>query len=130
MIWRQQLQKKELSLRSRPSVALVSPTRESAFLTGGVFLSLGALWLLIPPTVFVVGYRQFLDAVMLKRLTDILGTRKLGWTSPRRTGRLAESLDADAAANRHANDGGATVAAPGVGDDADGEREGESLAAE
>ena len=77
---------------------------------------------------FVVGYRQFLDVVMLKSLVDVLGNRELGWTSPRRTGRLAESLRADA--DQNATDGEATVAAPGDADETNGARTSESLTAE
>ncbi|MFB6196194.1 MAG: glycosyltransferase family 2 protein [Haloplanus sp.] len=42
---------------------------------------------------FVLGYRQFLDAVMLKSLKDVVTRQDLGWTSPDRTGRLSSALE-------------------------------------
>ncbi|MFB6211180.1 MAG: glycosyltransferase family 2 protein [Halobacteriales archaeon] len=48
------------------------------------------LRLIVLGPLFVIGYRQFLDVVMLKSLFDVLSNRELSWTSPRRTGRLGE----------------------------------------
>ncbi|WP_424017780.1 glycosyltransferase [Halorientalis pallida] len=42
---------------------------------------------------FVLGYRQFLDAVMLKSVLDVLAGREMGWTGPERSGELAAALD-------------------------------------
>lgn len=42
---------------------------------------------------FVLGYRQFLDTVMLKSVKDVLTRHELGWTSPDRTGRLHTALN-------------------------------------
>ena len=39
---------------------------------------------------FVLGYRQFLDAVMIKSTIDVLSNRELSWTSAARTGRLRD----------------------------------------
>jgi ABC-type uncharacterized transport system fused permease/ATPase subunit len=42
---------------------------------------------------FVLGYRQFLDVVMLKSFIDVLTARDLEWTNPERTGRLKSKLE-------------------------------------
>lgn len=42
---------------------------------------------------FVLGYRQFLDVVMLKSVLDVLLSRDLEWTQPERTGRLGAILE-------------------------------------
>lgn len=44
---------------------------------------------------FVLGYRQFLDIVMLKSVIDVLSGRDLSWTGPERTGRLDDLLSSE-----------------------------------
>lgn len=44
---------------------------------------------------FILGYRQFLDVIMLKSAIDVLTHRNLEWTSPNRTGRLHSALEDD-----------------------------------
>jgi cellulose synthase/poly-beta-1,6-N-acetylglucosamine synthase-like glycosyltransferase len=44
---------------------------------------------------FVIGYRQFLDVVMLKSVVDVLRSGELGWTRAARTGTLHTALVAD-----------------------------------
>lgn len=43
---------------------------------------------------FVLGYRQFLDGVMLKSVVDVLFSSSLEWTSPNRTGQLESTQQA------------------------------------
>jgi biofilm PGA synthesis N-glycosyltransferase PgaC len=64
------------------------------FVTGlGVQTSNNDMKLTLYAPFFVIGYRQFLDFVMLKSLVDVLFGRDIGWTSPDRTGRLYSLLD-------------------------------------
>lgn len=79
---------------------------------------------------FVVGYRQFLDALMLKSLADVLMDRELEWTSPERTGRLGKSLNTDTEMDTSATDSSVPETASSSVDRGDSKRSSNSLKVE